>query len=721
MNTKFNFAIITTFLVFILSACQERQTGFSIVVDAETYNNAKEAIDKYAEVLEEEGLKTYMLVKDYPLPDSLKNDLMRLYTADVPIEGAVFIGDIPVARVIDAQHLTSAFKMDQKRYGFERANVPTDRFYDDFDLEWSYMQQDSTNQLHHYYSLNFDSPQELAPDIYTGRIKMPEKENKYELLRNYLKKVVEAHRTENPMDEFFFFAGNGYNSESLTARLHEKAAYHEQFPGSPGISFLDYSMETFIKWPYMSELQREDLDMAIVHHHGSEDTEYLSGWPRSSNYVSQIDLVKRFLRLRLNRAKRGGQDAIEKVKQSYNEEYGIPESWWEGALDEEVLKEDSIWSANLDLVLEDFELYSYAPDVRFIILDACYNGSFYEDNYMAGSYISSPGKTVAAQGNTVNVLQDKWAQEMAGLLSLGMRVGEWNRLICTLETHIIGDPTFRFTSLDPSLDIHQHSVNDSKNNKVWLKLMNSEYPDVQALALKKLYKNSYEEISGLLLQTYKNAGSGSLRAQCLRLASRMDDENFLEMLKLALEDDYELVQRFAVKMAGKSGNEQLIPPLVKIAFRNIPKRVAFNYRNNITFFNNEKLLNEFEKQADKADFLIRKEKALPRIKEVFEDANNRFEDVHKAITEPETKEKVRYFELRTLRNYNYHMGVPDFIQFVEESDDQEERIMMIEALGWFNLSVNKQQIIDFCEKLANDDSESEEIREEAHKTVLRLS
>jgi len=721
MNTRFKFTIIIIFFIFILSSCQERQTGFSIVVDTETYNNAKEEIDRYAEVLEEEGLKTYMLVKDYPLPDSLKSDLMKLYTADIPIEGAVFIGDIPVARVIDAQHLTSAFKMDQKRFGLERANVPTDRFYDDFDLEWSYMQQDSTNQLHHYYSLNFDSPQELAPDIYTGRIKMPEKENKYKLLRNYLKKVVEAHRAENPMDEFFFFAGNGYNSESLTARLHEKAAYHEQFPGSPGISFLDYSMETFIKWPYMSELQRKDLDMAIVHHHGSEDAEYLSGWPKSSNYVSQIDLVKRFLRLRINRAKKGGQDAIEKVKQSYNEEYGIPKSWWEGALDEEVQQEDSIWSANLDLVLEDFETYDYTPNVRFIILDACYNGAFNEDEYIAGAYISSQGKTVVTQGNTVNVLQDKWSHEMAGLLSLGMRVGEWNRLTCKLETHIIGDPTFRFTSQDPSLDIQKHSVNDSGNNKLWLKLMNSEYPDVQALALKKLYQNSYEEISGLLLQTYKNSGSGSLRTQCLRLSSLINDKNFLEMLKLALEDNYELVRRYAVKLAGRSGNEELIPGMVSIAFKNIPKRVAFNYRTSISFFEQEELLTEFEKQAVKTDFLIRKEKALPRIREVFENANSRFKDVHKAVTHPEVNEKKRYFEIRTLRNYNYHMGVPNFIQFIKNSDNEEERIMMIEALGWFDLSVEKQQIIDFCDKLVNDESEPEEIRKEAKKTILRLT
>jgi hypothetical protein len=44
-----------------------------------------------------------------------------------------------------------------------------------------------------------------------------------------------------------------------------------------------------------------------------------------------------------------------------------------------------------------------------------------------------------------------------------------------------------------------------------------------------------------------------------------------------------------------------------------------------------------------------------------------------------------------------------------------------QALGWFILSVEKQQIIDYCQVLVNDESEPEEIREEAKKTILRLS
>ena len=85
-----------------------------------------------------------------------------------------------------------------------------------------------------------------------------------------------------------------------------------------------------------------------------------------------------------------------------------------------------------------------APNVRFVIFDACYNGDFREDDYIAGRYIFSSGKCVAAFANSVNVLQDKSANDLFGLLGLGTRLGFWARYTNILESHILGDPTFCF-------------------------------------------------------------------------------------------------------------------------------------------------------------------------------------------------------------------------------------------------------------------------------------
>lgn len=714
-------SVVSLLLITSFYSCNEAKTGFAIVVDTESYDNAKAEIDAYADVLNKEGLEIHLIVKDFTLPDSLKAELYSLYKADNPIEGAVFIGDVPIACVIDAQHMTSAFKMNQKRFGLETANVPTDRFYDDFDLTWNYIRQDTINDLNHYYSLNFDSKQHISPDIYSGRIKMPEVENKYELLRNYMKKVVSQHQAENVLDEFFFFAGNGYNSESMVARLDEQVVLDQQLLGNVNVEFLDHARANVVKFHFMSELQRDDLDIALLHHHGSEDTQYLSGWPKTNAYEEQISLVKRFLRVRLNRSKDKGPSEHSKIKQDYNERFGVPSSWFNDAFDDDVQKEDSLWNADLDLVLADFDIYDYKPNVRFAILDACFNGAFHEDEYLAGAYIFADGNSVANQANSVNSLQDKWPQEMVGLLSLGMRIGEWNRKVCYLETHIIGDPTFRFKSIDPLLDVQKLSVVNAGDNKVWLGLLDSKYPDVQALALRKLYDNGYDGISELLLTTYKNSDLGSVRTECLKLSSNLNDNNFIELLKLALSDNYELIQRLAVIMAGNNGSDELIPYFVKLAFSNLSERVEFNYINSSRFFNNSKVMAEFEKQSIEANELIKRDEYLKEIEKVFVDANSSYQEVLDKITNPETSDNQLEFWISTLRNYNYHQGVPSFIDFLEESDNEEHRIKMVEALGWFTLSVQKQQIIDYCQKLANDATESEELRQEAAKTVLRLS
>ena len=714
-------SVLSLLLITSFYSCNEVKTGFAIVVDTESYDNAKAEIDAYADVLNKEGLETHLIVKDFTVPDSLKAELYSLYRAENPIEGAVFIGDVPIACVIDAQHMTSAFKMNQKRFDLETASVPTDRFYDDFDLTWNYIRQDTINQLNHYYSLSFDSKQHISPNIYSGRIKMPEVENKYELLRNYMKKVVSQHQAENVLDEFFFFAGNGYNSGSMVARLDEQVVLDQQLLGNVNVEFLDHGRANVVKFQFMSELQRDDLDIALLHHHGSEDTQYLSGWPKTNAYEEQISLVKRFLRVRLNRSKDKGSSEHFKIKQDYNERFGIPPSWFNGAFDNDVQKEDSLWNADLDLVLADFDIYDYKPNVRFAILDACFNGAFHEDEYLAGAYIFADGNSVANQANSVNSLQDKWPQEMVGLLSLGMRIGEWNRKVCYLETHIIGDPTFRFKSIDPSLDVQKLSVVNAGDNKVWLGLLDSKYPDVQALALRKLYDNGYDGISELLLTTYKNSDLGSVRTECLKLSSNLNDNNFIELLKLALSDSYELIQRLAVIMAGNNGSDELIPSFVKLAFSNLSERVEFNYINNSRFFNNSEVMAEFEKQSIEANELIKKDEALKEIEKVFVNANSSYQEVLDKITNPETSDNQLEFWISTLRNYNYHQGVPSFIDFLEKSDNEEHRIKMIEALGWFTLSVQKQQIIDYCDKLANDAGESEELRQEAAKTVLRLS
>lgn len=107
------------------------------------------------------------------------------------------------------------------------------------------------------------------------------------------------------------------------------------------------------------------------------------------------------------------------------------------------------------------------------MFDACFNGSFYEKDNIAGAYVFSDGKTVVAQGGTVNTIQDKWPDEFLGLLGAGMRIGQFNRLVCYLENHLIGDPTFHFANnsginvdINRALVLEEGNLNYWKNNSI---------------------------------------------------------------------------------------------------------------------------------------------------------------------------------------------------------------------------------------------------------------
>ena len=115
-------------------------------------------------------------------------------------------GDIPVALVRNAQHMTTAFKMNEKAFPWDQSSVPTDRFYDDLNLKFEFIKQDSVNPQHFHYKLTEDSPQKLNPTFYSARIKYPEKKggDKYAAIASYLKKAATAKADKhNQLDQVF--------------------------------------------------------------------------------------------------------------------------------------------------------------------------------------------------------------------------------------------------------------------------------------------------------------------------------------------------------------------------------------------------------------------------------------------------------------------------------------------------------------------------------------
>lgn len=107
----------------------------------------------------------------------------------------VFVGDIPIPMLRKAQHMTSAFKMDEKNNDWRDSSVPSDRFYDDFDLQFDFLKQDSVENNFFYYNLAIKSPQQIRCDIYSARVKAVDNgEEPHAQISRYFKKVVAEHQ-----------------------------------------------------------------------------------------------------------------------------------------------------------------------------------------------------------------------------------------------------------------------------------------------------------------------------------------------------------------------------------------------------------------------------------------------------------------------------------------------------------------------------------------------
>lgn len=124
--------------------------------------------------------------------------------------------------------------------------------------------------------------------------------------------------------------------------------------------------------------------------------------------------------------------------------------------------------------------------------------------------------------NSVNVLQDKMANEMLGLLGMGARVGQWAKLTNILESHITGDPTLRFQSIN-EVDANALFKEPYSESRM-LELLQSPYADIQNFALHNLYRNDYPGISDLLRKTFETSSFMMVRFTCLALLEKISDK-----------------------------------------------------------------------------------------------------------------------------------------------------------------------------------------------------
>ncbi len=698
------------------SAQKAERSSFAVVVDNETYAACKNEIDSYKALLQKEGLFASILSSNWNTPQQVKDALYKLYKTD-NLQGAIFIGNIPIVMVRDAQHLTTAFKMDQERNPMFQSSVPSDRFYDDFDLLFNYIKKDSINSLFFYYSLDANSPQKIESDIYTGRLKPTKRgEAGYDQIRKYFEKLIQERSTSNKLDVLCSYTGEGSFSNSLTAWKEEPVILREQFPQAfktaNSAKFYMFYMYPVMKDVIAKELQRQELDLMFFHEHGMPNRQYLTGEPAESENL--VESAKLAFRERLRRES-GNPAKVKMLKEKYMSTFKIDSTWFNGAFDREIIIKDSLEELRRGIVLEDVPVIK--PNARIVLFDACYNGDFREDRYIAGEYIFSDGKTLVTLGNSVNVLQDKSSGDMLGLLGLGFRVGEWARMTNILESHIIGDPTFRFA------DNKRAQIDfNSTNADYWLKVLSAEkHPDLQSLALHKLFSLNYKEMSSLLTKTYFSSSSYMVRLQCIHLLPFYNDNNFKEVLKSSIYDPYEFIRRKSVYAMGRVGYDEFIPSVVSVYINDyLDERVAFNAVFAFDMLDIPKVKAEFEKQLSQNSAIYDKARAKDQFFKRIE-SRERLAAGSLNLTDKKMKKGERLFSVSFLRNNNYHTPVERYLAtLADKSEDSLIRLRLAEALGWYTYSYKKQIIIDSCKKIASEEPDGSALKNELIKTANRL-
>ena len=692
--------------------------SFAIVIDAATFEACRTNVLKYQELLAKEELAAYILINEWKNPQDIKDELIALYRNNA-LEGAVFIGQIPIPMIRDAQHFTSAFKMDQKVERRE-SSVPSDRFYDDFDLKFDYLGQDDPQELFHYYSLRHDSPQYMECDIYSGRIKPTLMGSEgYAQINAYFDKLLEERAKENPLDVLVSYTGEGSFSNSLTAWKEEPVTLREQIPSafanSRSAKFFMFYMADYMKEMMVQELQRPEVDLMLFHTHGMPYRQYLTGEPFTYLYEYK-ESVMRYYRSLLRRAERQNRNT-DSLMNVWKEQHFINDSWFEGALSQEMRIKDSLEDLSRGIILEDIP--EIIPHARVVLFDACYNGDFREDPFMAGAYIFSAGKNLVCIGNSVNVLQDKSSSDLIGMLGYGYRVGQWAQMVHILESHIIGDPTMRFAKPAGMVlpDI------DNKRIDYWEKwLLDKNNPvDIRGLSLYKLYNLKAPNLSNLMMKIYDETDLYMLRLYCFQLLQHYHDDNVYRLLKRSIDDPYEFIRRRTVTFMGNSGDLDYLPFLVKTYLRDddFDERVGFNCQMSLGLLNRAEIRKEAQKQIEESN-LFDKKKAMEKLDERILSRTSIQADSYK-LGDTNQKLSSRRFGVQILRNNNYLEPLDSYFEVLKNHhDDLELRVALAEALGWYIYSKRMADIVQTCKEVAGDNQTDPKLRNELLKTASRL-
>ena len=208
--------------------------------------------------------------------------------------------------------------------------------------------------------------------------------------------------------------------------------------------------------------------------------------------------------------------------------------------------------------------------------------------------------------------------------------------------------------------------------------------------------------------------------EALKQLSRYANADFTEAVRAGLNDPYERVARSCADYAGKIGDPTLIPDVIRVLFED-EDRVRIQYALNSTLFlfpekDIVEAINDYFVTANRID---KEEELKVSVNSIIQAFKSR-DKADALIADAKAKDAKRLQSIRFLRNNPRTPNLDLYLAFLADNTAPVDlRTVMAEALGWFNLSWRKNDIVAECEKLL-ETSQPEELKEELLQTINRI-
>ncbi len=298
----------------------------------------------------------------------------------------------------------------------------------------------------------------------------------------------------------------------------------------------------------------------------------------------------------------------------------------------------------------------------------------------------------------MNLIQDKWYDKLIGLLADGVPVGYINQHSVYLESHVIGDPTYVFANTGSK---------EQTADRI----------------CRQMEEQSGKFSDGKLLSILRESPYALVRLQAYVMLRDRHSKLLTDATIIALQDNYEMIQRFAVNVLSASGDPKLIPAFSKVLTNpNASKRVAFNAVQAIQFFEKDQLAAAVNADLDKmTGRLSRPDTFKTKIRAEVEKMGQRWDDDIAQLIEGKLDQKHALQQISYMKIYCPAYLLNKVADYTLLCTDNIQKKALLDVLGWHKLAYNADYSAAIALKISEDKNASEEIRDEALKTYKRIT